>query len=74
MSSFEENYPYIDAWVYNGQIQVGCGEYDNVFLRVIDAGGTVWESSDEYKSIDEAFAAVEAGIAAWCEEEKVDIF
>lgn len=73
MSSFEEKYPYISAWVQDGQIEVGYGDYDSVFLRAIDAGGTVWEDDGKYESMDDAFAALEAGIAAWCKEQGLEI-
>lgn len=72
MSSFEEKYPYISTWVQDGRIEVGYEEYDDVFLRAIDAGGTVWESDDKYESMDEAFAALEAGIKGWCVEQGID--
>lgn len=36
MKSFEEKYLYISAWVLDGQIEIGYGEYDDVFIRAID--------------------------------------
>lgn len=45
MKTFEEKYPYISAWVIDGQIEVGYAEYDDVFIRAIDAGGVAFESN-----------------------------
>ena len=73
MKSFEKQYPNISAWVVDGQIEIGYGEYDDVFLRVIDAGGVVWESNKEYKSLDEAFSAMDRAIANWCEEQGIEL-
>lgn len=73
MKSFEELYPNISAWVYNGEIRIGCDECDPAFLRVNDVGGTIWESKKVYASLDEAFAAIEAGIAQWCQENGIKL-
>ena len=55
MKSFNEKYPYIAAWVQDGLIEIGYNDYDDVFLRVIDAGGVVWESNKTYLNLDDAF-------------------
>lgn len=73
MKTFEEKYPHISAWVLDGQIEIGYGEYDDVFIRAIDAGGVAWESNAKYSSMDEALAALEKGIAAWCDEIGLDL-
>ena len=73
MKSFEEKYPYISAWVLDGQIEIGYGEYDDVFIRVIDPGGVAWESNAKFSSMDEAFSALDKGIADWCDEMGVDL-
>ena len=44
-----------------------------VFLRVIDPGGGVWESSQSYGSLNEALATIEAGIAEWCRENGIEL-
>ena len=72
MKSFEEKSPYISAWVLDGQIEIGYGEYDDVFIRAIDAGGVAWESNAKFSSMDEALSALDKGIADWCEEMGVE--
>ena len=72
MSSFDEKYSYISAWVQDGQIEVGYGEYDDVFLRAIDSGGVIWESKGGYESMDKAFTDLEAGIKGWCQENGIE--
>jgi hypothetical protein len=73
MPTFEEKYPHISAWILDGRISIGCDDYDPMFLRVIDPGGTVWESDRDYASLDEALADMEAGIAAWCAEQGIEL-
>ena len=73
MQSFEKQYPNIAAWVQDGEIRIGHNDYDDVFLRVIDAGGVVWESSQFYNSLDEALAAMETAIADWCSENGIEL-
>lgn len=73
MPSFEKQYPHISAWVQDGQVEIGYSDYDDVFLRVTDAGGVVWESSQSYQSLDEALAAMDAAIAAWCAEQGIEL-
>ena len=73
MKSFEEKYPYVSAWVLDGQIEIGYGEYDDVFIRAIDAGGVAWGSDAKFSSMDEALSALDRGIADWCEEMGVDM-
>ena len=73
MKLFEEKYPYISAWVLDGQIEIGYGEYDDVFIRAIDAGGVAFESNAKFSSMDEAFAALEQGIADYCNQWGIDL-
>jgi hypothetical protein len=73
MPSFEKQYPNISAWVQDGQVEIGYGDDDDVFLRVTDAGGVVWESSQTYASLDEALAAMDAAIATWCAEQGIEL-
>ena len=56
MESFDDKYPFIAAWVQDGTVEIGYNDYDDVFLRVIDPGGVVWESNKIYTNLDEAFS------------------
>jgi hypothetical protein len=73
MKSFDEKYPYIAAWVRDGTIEIGYNDYDDVFLRVIDPGGVVWESNKAYSNLDDAFAEMNAAIKTWCTENGIDL-
>jgi len=75
MNSFlvDDQYPYIAAWVQSGVIEIGNNDYDDVFLRVIDAGGVIWESNQSYDCLDDAFADMNSGIESWCEENGIDL-
>jgi hypothetical protein len=73
MKTFDEKYPYIAAWVQDGTVEIGYNDYDDVFLRVTDAGGVVWESNKTYSNLDDAFSEMDAGIEAWCTENGIDL-
>jgi hypothetical protein len=66
--SFEARYPHIASWVRDGWIEIGHDECGRSFLRALDIGGLVWEGDDQYATLDEALQALDAGIAAWVEE------
>ncbi len=66
--SFEARYPNIASWVQDGWIEVGRDEGGQSFVRALDRGGLAWEGEGPYGSIDEALAALDAGIAEWLEE------
>jgi hypothetical protein len=72
MKTFDEKYPYIAAWVQDGTIEIGYNDYDDVFLRVIDAGGVVWESNRTYASLDDAFNEMNTAIETWCAENGIE--
>jgi hypothetical protein len=66
--SFEARYPHIASWVQDGWIEIGHDEYSRSFLRALDIGGMVWEGDESYATLDDALRALDAGIAAWLEE------
>ncbi len=74
-SYFDKNYPNIAAWVQQGSIEIGYtySGYENTFLRVLDEGGMVWESSKQYDSLDAALADMDAGIAEWCRQQGIQL-
>ena len=61
-------------WVIsrNGTIEIGYNDYDDVFLRVIDPGGVVWESNKTYSNLDDAFNEINAAIETWSIENGIE--
>ena len=68
MSTFDEQYPNIAWWVQDGWIEIGQDDYSDSFIRVLDAGGLVWESSTTHDTVAEALAEAEAEIGRWADE------
>jgi len=70
--AFATSYPHIAAWVggEEGWIEVGSDEYNRSFVRAVYGGGLAWEGKPSYPSMDEAFRALDAGIAAWLGENR----
>ncbi|WP_143253627.1 hypothetical protein [Alkanindiges hydrocarboniclasticus] len=44
--ALKNKYPHLHNWLQDSQIELGYGEYDHVFIRITDAGGTIWESGN----------------------------
>ena len=66
---FEEEYPYISRFVEEqGKIEIGYGDYVPYFVIAYDEGGNVFEGKEEYDSMDQALADLEAGIKDYMEE------
>lgn len=67
--SFEETYPNITAWVKeHGWIEIGEDDYSTSFVRALDIGGLIWESSENYETTDEALQKLEDALRKWMEE------
>ncbi len=66
--SFEAQYPNVAAWVRIGFIEIGHDDYSRSFVRALNIGGMIWEGAEEYESLDDAFRALDEGIAAVREE------
>jgi hypothetical protein len=66
--SLEARYPNIAAWVQDGWIEIGRDDYSRSFVRALDIGGMVWEGEAEYSTLYAALRALDAGIAAWLDE------
>lgn len=64
-NSFEEDYPNIARWVkdYDGLIEIGYDGFSDSFVRALDEGGLIWEGKESYENLDEAFQALEKGVA-----------
>ena len=68
MTIFDEQYPNLAGWVQDGWIEIGQDDYSNSFIRVLDAGGLVWESEESYETVAEALAEADAAIGRWEDE------
>ncbi len=66
--TFDEKYPHVAEWVTtHGWIEIGQ-QYDAAFIMALDEGGVVWEGKANYKTLDEAFQALEKALAKWIKE------
>ena len=60
MKSFSNTYPNIVTWTeLYGWIEIGDDTNSAAFIRVLDEGGTVWESTTQPTSLDEALQELE---------------
>ena len=67
--SFEETYPTITAWVKeHGWIEIGENDDSTSFVRALDIGGLIWESSANYETMDGALQILEVELRKWMEE------
>jgi hypothetical protein len=65
-ATFEQTYPLITEWVTTqGWIEIGQIEGTSTFIMALDEGGVTWEGKKKYKTLDEAFQALEKGLAEW---------
>lgn len=51
MALFDEPYPNIASWVQDGWIEIGRDDFSQSFIRVLDAGGLVWESQTSHETV-----------------------
>ena len=66
---FDEQYPNIAWWVQDGWIEMGQDEYSDSFIRVLDAGGLVWESQTTHETVAAALAEADAAIGRLADEQ-----
>lgn len=67
-STFEKTHPYLARWVMDGMLEIGYEYNTRSFIRVLDEGGTVWQSSQDYETVDAALADAEIAAKAWFAE------
>jgi hypothetical protein len=68
--SFEEKYPHITRWVKEqGWIEIGQDDYSSSFLRAVSPGGMAWEGRNKYRSMDDAFRALDVALKSWIKKE-----
>ena len=68
MNTFDEQYPNIAWWVQEGWIEIGQDEYSQSFIRVLDAGGLVWESQTSHTTVADALAEADEAIEQYADE------
>ncbi len=60
MKTFSKTYPNIATWTeLYGWIEIGDYGKSDAFIRVLDEGGTVWESTTRPTYFDEALQELE---------------
>ncbi len=63
-SGFEHMYPHSARWVkFYGWIEIGADLYSKSLVRALDHGGMVWESDENYATLDEMLNALESFLA-----------
>jgi len=69
MTNFSTTYPNIAHWTESyGWIEIGYDDYNRSFIRVLDIGGTLWESKPKYKTLDDALNDLEAALEKLMDE------
>lgn len=71
MATFERRYPRTTRWVKKHLwIQLGDDGMSRSWLRALDEGGLIWDGGDfPSQTLDEAFAELDAALAAWMREQ-----
>lgn len=69
MALFDAQYPNIAQWVQDGWIEMGQDEFSESFIRVLDAGGLVWESESTHKTVAAALAEADVAIGRLADEQ-----
>jgi hypothetical protein len=68
--SLEDRYPNLDEWLSGGgQVVLGPLNLKRPFARARFKGKTVWSGEALYRTLDDAFAALDAGIRAYLDEQ-----
>ncbi len=67
---FDEQYPYLAAWILSGDgwIELGQDDFSRSTVRILDIGGLIWESDQHYETVAGALTAAELALSAWVEE------
>lgn len=70
--AFAGRYPHVARWLQHGYVEIGWLESGtDSFVRALDMGGMVWEGAPTYPSLDDALAALDAGVAAFMAEQGI---
>ena len=70
MTPFAKAYPNLTRWVEDFcWIALGQDDYSSSLIRILDAGGLIWESQERYDSLDDGLQDAETALADWFERE-----
>jgi hypothetical protein len=70
--SVEKLFPAIAQWVRDAHIEIGDQEGFGFVAMALDYGGVVFED-DRPRTLAEAMAALEKGLAAWYEDQGIEV-
>jgi hypothetical protein len=66
IESAEQAFPHVARFVKGyGWIEIGDDSMSPSWIRVLDEGGMIWESAEQYATLDDALKAADAAIAEW---------
>ena len=60
----DNQYPTLAAWILSGAgwIELGQDEYSRSLVRILDIGGLLWESAQDYATLAQALADAEEAL------------
>ncbi len=68
-----EQYPQVAYWILNGDgwIELGQNDFSLSTIRILDAGGLIWESQNHYESLTQMLADAETALCDWLKENDI---
>ncbi len=70
--SVEKLFPALAQWVLDGHVEIGDQEGFGFVAMALDYGGVAFED-DRPRTLAEAMAALEKGLAAWYEDQGIEV-
>ena len=60
----DDQYPTLSEWILSGAgwIELGQDDYSRSLVRILDIGGLLWESEQEYATLSDALADAEEAL------------
>lgn len=61
----DQQFPHLSAWIQAGEcwVEFGTNDYSRSLIRILDIGGMLWESDQEYETLDALLQAAEDALA-----------
>ncbi len=70
---FITSYPNLTYWIESfGWIEMGEDDFSTSLIRILDIGGMIWESEEQYDNLDVALQKAETVVAAWLKENGIE--